>query len=113
MTESPFDVEIQVGTVQKAEKFEEARKPEMVKLWISVDDREFQSAAQLGHNYSIKELEGRQVMCATNLGEMKIAGFTSEALTVGVPNEEGEVILVAPDEEVPEGGTLFGEIENS
>jgi tRNA-binding protein len=107
MPNTPFETNFQVGTVEKAEKFEEARKEEMVKLWISIDGEEYQSAAQLGHNYTTEELEGRQVLCATNLGEMEIAGFTSEALTTGVPDENGEVVMITPDEEVPEGRILF------
>lgn len=104
---SPFDVELQIGTVERAEKFTEARKEEMVKLWIKIGDSKYQSAAQLGHNYKIEDLEGRQVLCATNLEDMNIGGFKSEVLTAGVPNKSGEVILVSPDKEAPSGATLF------
>jgi tRNA-binding protein len=47
------------------------------------------------------------VLCATNLGSVRIAGFRSEALTVGVPGEDGQPVLVVPDESVPVGGTLY------
>lgn len=104
---APFDVELQVGTVERAEKFTEANKEEMVKLWIKIGDSKYQSAAQLGHNYEVGDLEGRQVLCATNLGEMKIGGFKSEVLTTGVPDKSGEVVLVSPDEEVAPGSKLF------
>lgn len=104
---SPFDVELLVGTVRRAERFEEARKEEMVKLWIEIDDSTYRSAARLGHKYSLEDLEGRQVLCATNLGEMQIAGFRSEVLTTGVPDESGKIVLVSPDEEVPSGSELF------
>lgn len=104
---SPFDVKLQVGTVERAERFPEARKEKMVKLWIEIDGSTYQSAAQLGHNYDSEELEGRQVLCATNLGEMNIGGFTSEVLTTGVPDESGDVVLVSPDRDVPSGSTLF------
>lgn len=107
MAESPFDVDIEVGRIEKAEEFSEARKPEMAKLWIDLGDRQIQSAAQTGYNYSPEELEGKQVLCATNLGSVRIAGFKSEALTVGVPDEDGNPVLVSPDEEVPPGGKLY------
>lgn len=109
MVESPFDVEIRVGEVVEAEAFPEANKPKMTKLWIDVGDEhgEVQSAAQLDHHYDPEELEGRQVLCATNLGSVRIAGFKSEALTVGVPDEAGYPVLVEPDEDVPLGGVLF------
>lgn len=104
--ESPFDVTIHVGEIIDAEAFPETRKPKMMKLWIDLGDEEVQSAAQLGYTYEPEELVGRQVLCATNLGEVNIAGFESQALTVGVPNDDGHPILVSPDEDVPLGGVL-------
>ncbi len=104
---SPFDVTIQVGQVKRAEPFPEARKPELVKLWIDLGDREVQSAAQLGYHHDADALPGRQVLCATDLGSVRIAGFKSEALTVGVPGDDGNPVLVVPDEEVPLGGELY------
>ncbi|SDJ41447.1 tRNA-binding protein [Natronorubrum texcoconense] len=109
MVENPFDVEIRVGEVLEAEAFTEANKPKMTKLWIDLgeDHGEIQSAAQLDHHYDPEELEGRQVLCATNLGSVRIAGFKSEALTVCVPGEEEYPVLVEPDRDVPLGGLLF------
>lgn len=103
----PFEVELQIGTIERAEKFAEARKEKMVKLWIEIGDSTYQSAAQLGHNYEVEDLEGRQVLCATNLGEINVGDFKSEVLTTGVPDKSGEVVLVSPDEEVPSGAKLF------
>ncbi|GAA0660961.1 tRNA-binding protein [Natronoarchaeum mannanilyticum] len=107
MTESPFDVTIRVGEVVDAEPFPEANKPELVKLWIDLGDEEVQSAAQLGYNHDPEELPGRQVLCATDLGTVPIAGFESQALTVGVPDADGNPMLVGPDEDVPLGGELY------
>ncbi len=107
MVESPFDVEIEVGEVLEAEPFPEAEKPKMTKLWIDLGDEKIQSAGQLDYHYEAADLEGRQVLCATNLGSVRIAGFKSEALTVGVPSEEGYPVLVSPDEDVPLGGLLY------
>lgn len=107
MTESPFDVRLQVGEVVAAEPFEEARKPAMAKLMVDLGDRTLQSAAQTGHNYDPADLVGRQVLCATNLGTVTIAGYESQALTVGVPDEDGHPVLVGPDDDVPLGGELY------
>lgn len=107
MEESPFDVEIRVGTVEDAEPFEEARKPEMAKLWIDFGDKQLQSAAQTGYNHEAEELVGEQVLCAVNLGSVRIAGFKSEALTLGVPGDEGKPVLVQPSMDVPDGGELY------
>lgn len=107
MTDSLFDTEFKVGTVEEAEDFSEAEKPEMAKLWIDLGDETVQSAAQTGYNYEPEDLEGRQVICATNLGNVRIAGFKSEVLTVGVPDEEENPVLVGPDSEVPDGGNLY------
>ncbi|QKQ98214.1 tRNA-binding protein [Candidatus Nanohaloarchaea archaeon] len=107
MTGSLFDTDFKVGTVEKAEDFSEAEKPEMAKLWIDLGDEKVQSAAQTGYNYGPEDLEGRQVICATNLGNVRIAGFKSEVLTVGVPDSDGNPVLVGPDSKVPEGGNLY------
>ncbi|SEM02973.1 tRNA-binding protein [Haloferax larsenii] len=107
MTESPFDVTIRVATIKKAEAFSESNKPKMVKLWLDLGDETLQSAAQLGYHHDVDELVGTQVLCATNLGSVRIAGFKSEALTVGVPGDDGNPVLVTPEKEVPTGGALY------
>lgn len=107
MSEPPFDVTIQVGEIIRAEPFPETRKPKMCKLRIDLGARTVQSAAQLLYHYTAEELVGRQVLCATNLGTVNIAGYTSEALTVGIPGEDGHPVLVRPDKEVPLGGHLY------
>lgn len=106
MSESPFDVTLKVGRIQRAEAFPETRKPEMMKLWIDLGDEEITSCAQLGYHYAPDEVEGREVLCATNLGTVNIAGFESQALTVGVDGKDGHPVLVVPDKDVPEGGVL-------
>jgi tRNA-binding protein len=103
----PFDATIRVGSVVAAEPFPEARKPELFKLEVDIGDRVVQSAAQLGYHHAADELVGRQVLCAVDLGVVNIAGFESEALTVGVPGDDGNPVLVTPDEDVPLGGELY------
>jgi len=107
MSDGPFETTFQVGEIQSAEAFEEARTEELGKLQIDLGEETVNSAAQLGFNYEIDELPGRQVLCATDLGTVKIAEFVSEALTVGVPDEDGNPVLVAPDTDVPLGGELY------
>jgi len=107
MADTPFDVTIQVAEITEAEPFPETEKSEMVKLTLDVGDTSLRSAAQLGHQYDVAELTGKQVLCATNLGTVSIAGFESEALTVGVPGDDGTPVLVTPDKPVPLGGELY------
>lgn len=107
MVESPFDVTIRVAEIQEAEPFPEAEKPELVKLWLDFGDETRQSAAQLGYHHAAEDLPGMQVLCATDLGSVRIAGFKSEALTVGVPGEDGNPVLVTPEKDVPVGGALY------
>jgi tRNA-binding protein len=107
MSDGPFDVTIQVAEVTRAEPFPEANKPELVKLWLDLGDETRQSAAQLGYHHDPEDLVGRQVLCATDLGSVRIAGFRSEALTVGVRGDDGNPVLVVPDAEVPLGGELY------
>ncbi|NIC00218.1 tRNA-binding protein [Halobacterium sp. R2-5] len=102
-----FETTFAVGEVLDAEPFPEARKPELAKLEIDLGDEVVQSAAQTGYNYEPEELVGRQVLCATDLGTVNIAGYESEVLTVGVPDEDGNPVLVGPDEGVPLGGELY------
>ncbi len=107
MTETPLDTTVRVGEVLSAEPFPEARKPELFKLRVDLGEETVRSAAQLGYNHDHETLVGRQVLCATDLGTVNIAGFESEALTLGVPDADGHPVLVAPDADVPLGGTLY------
>ncbi len=107
MSNTPIETTITVGTVVDAEPFPEANTEELVKLWLDLDDDRVQSAAQLGYNYTIEEVIDTQVLCATDLGTIPIAGFRSEVLTVGVPDEECHPVLVRPDQSVPDGGVLY------
>ena len=102
-----FETTFAVGEVLDAESFPDARKPELAKLDVDLGDGVVQSAAQTGYNYEPADLVGRQVLCATDLGTVNIAGYESEVLTVGVPDEDGNPVLVGPDEDVPLGGELY------
>jgi tRNA-binding protein len=107
MNETALDSEIKVGEIVEAEKFEDARKPKLAKLVIDLGDEKVNSAAQLLYNHEVDELPGTQVLCATGLGEVNIAGFVSEVLTLGVPGDDGNPVLVTPDEDVPLGNLLY------
>lgn len=101
-------VEIRVGTIVDAEEFPRARKP-LYRLTIDFGPEigTRRSAAGLPPRYGVEELPGKQVIAVLNLGERNIAGFPSECLTLGVPDAEGEAILLEPTREVPDGGRLF------
>lgn len=103
----PFNTTFEVGRVLRAEAFPAARKPKLCKLWIDLGGRTVQSAAQLLYHYTPETLVGRQVLCATDLATVNVAGFRSEVLVLGVPGADGHPVLVVPDEEVPLGGTLY------
>jgi tRNA-binding protein len=101
-------MDIRVGTVVEAEEFPRARKP-LYRLRIDFGPEIGRrwSAAGLPPRYGIEELVGLQVVACVNLGPRNIAGFISECLTLGVPDEEGETILLSPTRRVPEGGRLY------
>ena len=101
-------VDVRVGRVVAAEPFPEARKPS-VKLAVDFGPEVGvkKTSAQLAAHYSPETLLGRQVVAVVNFPPKRIAGFNSEVLVLGVPDEEGAVVLLAPDREVPLGGRMF------
>jgi tRNA-binding protein len=100
-------LDLRVGRVQRAERNEKARKPAF-KLWIDFGPLGVkQSSAQITDLYTPESLTGRLVIAAVNLGARNIAGFTSEVLVLGSPDERGRVVLLAPERDVPLGGRVF------
>ena len=101
-------VDVRIGRVVDAEPFPKARKPS-VKLAVDFGPELGirNSSAQLTEHYSPEELLGRQILAVVNFPPKRIAGFKSEVLVLGVPDEEGAVILLIPDREVPLGSRMF------
>lgn len=101
-------VDIRVSRVTQAERFPEARKP-AYKLTIDfgAEIGQKRSSAQLTTHYTPEGLIGRLVLAVVNFPPRQIGPFLSEVLTLGVPDSEGAVVLIAPDDNVPIGGRLF------
>ena len=101
-------VDIRAGTILDAQPFPEARKP-AIRLWIDFGAPigVKTSSAQITVHYSPDRLIGRQVLAVVNLAPRKIGPFVSEVLTLGVPDENGAVVLLRPDLRVPDGGRMF------
>jgi len=101
-------VDIRVGTVVAAEPFPEARK---LALKLTIDFGPVvgrkRSSAQIGKHYGADTVVGRQVAAVVNFPARQIGKFMSEVLTLGFPDVDGEVVLFAPDQKVPDGGRLF------
>ena len=101
-------VDIRVGRIVAAEPFPEARKPALrlqIDLGPEIGTRK--SSAQITRNYRPDELIGKLVLCVVNFPPRQIGPMMSEVLTLGVPDEAGEVMLIAPDRDVPLGGRLY------
>jgi tRNA-binding protein len=101
-------VEMRVGRIVAADPFPEARKP-AYKLTIDFgpDVGVKRSSAQLTNRYKPGELIGRLLVAVVNFPPRQIGPFMSDVLTLGVPDRDGAVILLAPDSEVPLGGRVF------
>jgi len=101
-------VDIRVGTVVRAEAFPEARKP-AIKLWVDFGGElgVKKSSAQITRHYQPDALIGRQVLAVVNFPPRQIGSFMSEILCLGVPDPDGQVVLVGPDLPVPNGGRMY------
>lgn len=101
-------VDVRVGRILAAEAFPEARKP-AYKLTIDFGPEigTKRSSAQITKHYRLEELEGRLVLCVVNFPPRQIGKFMSQVLTLGVPDAEGEVVLIQPSLDVPVGGRLY------
>lgn len=101
-------VDIRIGKIVEVEDFPEARKP-AYKLTIDFG-KEIgikKSSVQIVKNYTKEELVGIEIISVVNFSPKQIGPFVSEVLTLGLPDENGEVILLTPTKEVPLGGKLF------
>lgn len=110
MAEISYDdfarVDIRAGRVVRAEPYPEARVP-AIKLWIDFGPLgEKKTSAQITAHYTADALIGKQVLAVVNFPPRQIGKFMSEVLVLGVTDEEGGVVLVGPDRDVPLGGQL-------
>ena len=112
MSEITFDdflkVDIRVGKIVEAKAFPEARKPAYkLKIDFGGDIGVKSSSAQITVHYDLNELVGRVVIAVVNIPPRQIGPFMSEVLTLGVPDQDGNVVLLAPTKDVPIGARMF------
>ncbi|MGQ0527076.1 MAG: tRNA-binding protein [Alphaproteobacteria bacterium] len=101
-------VDVRVGTIITVEPFPEARTPAyklVIDFGRGIGTRK--TSAQVTQNYKAEELVGRQVAAVVNFLPKQIGPFMSEMLTLGFPDENKHVVLIAPDKKVPNGGRLY------
>jgi tRNA-binding protein len=100
-------LDLRVGRVLRAERHERAHNPSY-KLWIDFGPLGVKtSSAQLTELYRPEDLVGRQIVSAVNLGTRSIAGFPSEVLVLGAPDDQGRVVVLGLERVVPEGGKVY------
>lgn len=100
-------LDLRVGRVTAAEPLAGAKKP-AYRLMVDFGPLGIRgSSAQLTDLYRPEQLLGRLVIAAVNLGVRRIAGFASEVLVLGVPDERGRVVLLSAERDVPAGGRVF------
>ncbi len=101
-------VEVRVGTVVAAEPFPEARRPALkLRVDFGPGIGERKTSAQITARYRPEEVVGRQVVAVVNFPPKQIGPFMSEVLVLGVPDAEGEVVLLGPERPVPDGGRMY------
>lgn len=101
-------LDIRVGRIVEAEDFPEARKPSYkLKIDLGSEIGIKKSCAQLVKNYSKEDLKGKLVLCVVNFPPRQIGPTTSEVLTLGVPDENHDCILIEPERDVPTGGRMY------
>jgi len=100
-------VDVRVGTVTDVQAFEKARKPAL-KLWIDFGSEvgTKKSSAQITEHYKREDLIGRQVAAVVNFPPRQIADFMSEVLVLGFADANGAIVLIGPDQTVPNGERL-------
>ncbi len=111
-TQISFDdfmkVDIRVGTIVEASDFPEARKPAfklMIDFGAEIGVKK--SSAQITANYTLEDLIGRQVCAVVNFPPRQIGPLMSQVLTLGMPDANGEVMLISPSHKIPNGGRLY------
>ena len=101
-------VDVRVGRVIKAEEFPEARKPAYkMQIDFGPEIGIKKTSAQITKHYTPETLVGRLVMAVVNFPPRQIGPVMSEVLTLGVPDADGEVVLLSPTKDVPIGGRLY------
>ncbi|PWE33347.1 tRNA-binding protein [Maritimibacter sp. 55A14] len=100
-------VDIRVGRVLRAEPYPDARKP-AIKLWVDfgAEIGEKKSSAQITAHYAPEDLVGRQVLAVVNFPPRQIGRFMSEVLVLGLSDAAGEIVLIGPDQPVPDGARM-------
>jgi tRNA-binding protein len=101
-------VDVRVGRVIKAEEFPEARKPAYkMQIDFGPEIGIKKTSAQITKHYTPETLVGKLVMAVVNFPPRQIGPVMSEVLTLGVPDADGEVVLLSPTKDVPIGGRLY------
>lgn len=101
-------VDIRVGKIIAVEDFPEAKNPSYkLKIDFGPEIGIKKSCAQLTKNYTKEELKNRLILCVVNFPPRQIGPAQSEVLTLGIPDENNQCILIIPEKDLPLGGKLY------
>lgn len=94
-------LDFRVAEIKKAEKVKKADK--LLKIQLDLGYEERQVVSGIAEHYSVEELEGRKVICISNLKPVKLRGELSQGMILAGEDENGKLALASIDQSMTNG----------
>ena len=97
-------LQMQVGVIEACEEVPKSKK--LLKSQVRVGSRVRTILSGIKQYYSPEEMVGKHVLVLTNLAPREIAGCMSEGMLLCAEDDEGHVVLMAPETEIKPGSEI-------